>query len=116
MHVHERPIPRQRIDRQLGTERRAADADVNQVADLAERTAVDRIDQQVHPVVQLGRLLDRGFRANAPLGGMLGGGLPGMGGGLAGMLGGGGSDPGDDGESGSGKSRIKKKKRHKKKR
>jgi signal recognition particle subunit SRP54 len=48
------------------------------------------------------------------LGGMLGGGLPGMGGGLAGMLGGGGSDIGDDNDGG--KTRIKKKKRHKKKR
>ena len=62
-----------RVDEQVGTERRSADADVEQVPDLAERTRLDRIDHHPHPLVQRLRGMDRLRRAVAAFGAMLGG-------------------------------------------
>jgi hypothetical protein len=58
VHVDPRPVAAERIDRQRRPQRRAADADVDQVPHLAERAAVDRLDQQPHPLAQRGGFLD----------------------------------------------------------
>ena len=63
----------QRIDEQVGAERRSADADVEQVTDLAERACLDRVDHHPHPLVQSLRTVDRVGGAVAALGAMFGG-------------------------------------------
>ena len=63
----------QRIDQQIRPQRRSADADVEDVADVAQRARLDRVDQRAHPLVEaagagdavgvalaaFGRVLDR---------------------------------------------------------
>ncbi len=65
VHVDSREVARQRIHRQRRPERRAADADVDQVADLAECTLVNRLDQQLHPLAQRGGFLHARVLAHA---------------------------------------------------
>src|SRR3546814_10577257 len=62
----------ERIDEQIGAERRSADADVEQMADLAERARFDRVDHHPHPLMQSLCGMDRFRRAIATLGAMLG--------------------------------------------
>ena len=45
-------VAAERVDQQLGAERRAADADMEDVADRAERLGLDRVDQRAHPRVE----------------------------------------------------------------
>ena len=42
----------QRIDQQVRPQRRSADADVEDVADVAQRARLDRVDQRAHPLVE----------------------------------------------------------------
>src|SRR5207237_10009220 len=51
----------------------AADADMENVADRAERLRLDRIDQRPHPEMETLRHCDALRRALSPLGGVLGG-------------------------------------------
>src|SRR3546814_3208136 len=52
-------VPSERIDEQVGAKRGTADADVEQMTNLAERPRLDRIDQHPHPLVQPLRAVDR---------------------------------------------------------
>src|SRR3546814_3234987 len=65
-------VPPERIDEQGGAKRRAADADMEQVADLTERPRLDRIDQHPHSLVQRLRAVDRLGRTLAALGAVFG--------------------------------------------
>ena len=58
----------QRIDQQIGPERRSTDADVQHVADFPQRPGLDRIDQRAHPGVQHARPGDILLAAFAALG------------------------------------------------
>ena len=58
-------VAAQRIDTQRGAQRAAADADVDEVFDFAQRALVDRFDQHAHAVDQCHRLFHLGFIARA---------------------------------------------------
>ncbi len=60
----------ERVDEQVGAERRSADADVEQVPDLAERPRFDRVDHHPHPLMQRLRDMHRFRRAVAAFGAM----------------------------------------------
>jgi hypothetical protein len=44
-------VAAERVEQQLGAQRRAANADVQQAVDLAERSALDGVDQRAHALV-----------------------------------------------------------------
>ena len=58
-------IAAERIDTQRGAQCAAADADVDEVFDFAQRALVDRFDQHAHAVDQCHRLFHLGFIARA---------------------------------------------------
>ena len=66
-------VAAERVDAQRGAERAAADADVDQVLDLAQRALVDRLDQHAHAVDQRHRFLDLGAFARAAQSRVVGG-------------------------------------------
>ena len=66
-------VAAERVDQQMRPERRAADADMEDVADRAERLRLDRVDQRAHPGVQAGGAGDAFRRALPALGAVLGG-------------------------------------------
>ena len=66
-------VAAERVDPQRGAERAAADADVDEVLDLAQRALVDRLDQHAHAVDQRHRLLDLGALARAAQSRVVGG-------------------------------------------
>ena len=55
----------ERVDQQMRAQRRAADAEMEDVADRAERLRLDRVDQRAHPRVQAGGAGDALGRALA---------------------------------------------------
>jgi hypothetical protein len=63
----------ERVDEQLGAERRAADADVQDVADRSERLGLDRVDEGAHAGVEAAGAGDALGRPLPALGAMLGG-------------------------------------------
>ena len=69
-HVELRRSPAERVDQQRRAEHRAADADVKDAGDVAERARLDRIDQRAHPLPPGGRKVDVVRRAAAALGDM----------------------------------------------
>ena len=71
MDVNLGPIASQRIKRQRRTQRRSADADVDQVLDRPQQTGVDRLNQALGAQMQRRRLFNRGIAADPALGGML---------------------------------------------
>ena len=73
MNVDHSPVAGQRVDRQSRPQRRTADADMDQVADLAQGSLVDGLGQYVHPGVERTRLGDAVLCAETALGGVLGG-------------------------------------------
>ena len=66
-------IAAERVDPQRGAECTAADPDVDEVLDLAQRALVDRLDQHAHAVDQRHRFLDLGAFARAAQSRMIGG-------------------------------------------
>ena len=70
MDVHLGPVASQRIERQRRTQRRSADADVDQMPHFAQQTGMNRLNQAFHPLVQRGGFLNRGIAAHATLSGV----------------------------------------------
>ena len=66
-----RILAAQRIDQQVRPQRRSADADVQHMADIAQRTALDRVDQRAHPFVKPARARDAVGIALIAFGGVL---------------------------------------------
>ena len=58
MHINQRQIAGQRIDRERRAQRAAANTDVDQVLDLSQCAAVDRLDQHAHACEQSLALFD----------------------------------------------------------
>ena len=65
-----RRAPAERIDQQRRPKHRAADADVQDAGDVAERAGFDRIDQRAHALAPSSREIDVVRRAAAALGDM----------------------------------------------
>ncbi len=73
VHMHQRQVARQGIHRQRRAERAAANADMDQVLDLAQHAFMDRADQQPHPLAQCLGFLHAGIEPDAAQGGMFSG-------------------------------------------
>ena len=72
-HIIAHAIAVQRIDDQLGAKRGPADADMQNMADFAQRARLNRVDQAAHPLMQHLGMGDAVGIALTAFGGMFGG-------------------------------------------